>query len=376
MVVKVSNVNNFCDVFIIGGGPAGLATAIAASQAGLHSLVADGSEPPIDKPCGEGLLPETQVALQALGISVDNLDGHPFAGIRFVNRRDQVEAVFPKGRGIGIRRTVLHEQLVKRAQECGVEFLWNTPVSRITAEGVHTRSGMVQARWIVGADGSGSRVRRRCGLNTDQVCSVRHATRRHYLVPPWSDFTEVYWGERAQAYVTPISHEEVCIVVMAASSTDADFAAVLQEWPGLRDRLAGGELGSRERGAVTLMHRLRHVVSGNVALVGDASGSVDSITGDGLRLCFCQALALADGMKTGDLRLYEFVHRRLASRTTIMGNLMLVLANNGLVRERAIRSMAANPRLFSKLLAIHVGCSTPAQVVSTGLLFGWQFLAT
>ncbi len=350
--------------------------AIAASQAGLHSVVADGSEPPIDKACGEGLLPETQAALQELGISLDDREGFPFSGIRFLHRRDQVAAVFPKGKGIGIRRTILHERLVQRAQECGVEFLWNTPIARIFDNCVHTTRGPMQARWIVGADGSGSRVRRWCGLDADQVRSLRHATRRHYFVHPWSKFTQVYWGERAQAYVTPISYEEVCIVVMAASSADASFDAVLREWPVLRNRLAGAELGGRERGAVTLMHRLRHVVSGNVALVGDASGSVDSITGDGLRLCFRQALELAAALKAGDLQLYETLHGKLASRSTIMARLMLMLANNGSLRERAIRSMAANPELFSRLLAIHVGDSTPAQVVSAGLLFGWQFLAT
>jgi menaquinone-9 beta-reductase len=41
------------DVFVIGGGPAGLAAAIAARAKGLRVTVADGGVPPIDKPCGE-----------------------------------------------------------------------------------------------------------------------------------------------------------------------------------------------------------------------------------------------------------------------------------------------------------------------------------
>ena len=45
------------DVFVIGGGPAGLAAAIAARGRGFRVLVADGAQPPIDKACGEGLLP-------------------------------------------------------------------------------------------------------------------------------------------------------------------------------------------------------------------------------------------------------------------------------------------------------------------------------
>ena len=364
------------DVFVIGGGPAGLAAAIAAGQKGLRAIVADGSAPPIDKPCGEGLMAETQAALGDLGVSADDLGGYPVRGIRFVHGHDQVAAAFPKGRGIGIRRTILHEMLVKRAGDCAVQFLWNTPVSGILPGGVQTSRGLINAKWIVGADGSGSRVRRWSGLDANHARSLRHATRRHYLVMPWTEFVEIYWGERCQAYVTPLSSQEVCIVLTAAKAQEADFGVALQNWPQIQERLAGAELSSRERGAVTFMHRLRHVVNGNVALLGDSSGGVDAITGEGLRLCFRQALALADAMEAGDLRVYERAHKKLMRRPAFMGKLMLMLAGNDMLRERAIRSMAAKPEIFDKLLAMHVGHSTTAEVISAGLLLGWQFLAT
>jgi len=364
------------DVFVIGGGPAGLAAAIAAGQKGLRAIVADGSAPPVDKPCGEGLMAGTQAALGDLGISADDLGGYPVRGIRFVHAHDQVAAAFPKGRGIGIRRTILHEMLVKRAGDCGVQFLWNTPVSGILPGGVQTSRGLINAKWIVGADGSSSRVRRWSGLDANHARSLRHATRRHYLVTPWTEFVEIYWGERCQAYVTPLSSQEVCIVLTAAKAQEADFGVALQNWPQIQERLAGAELSSRERGAVTFMHRLRHVVNGNVALLGDSSGGVDAITGEGLRLCFRQALALADAMEAGDLRVYERAHKKLMRRPAFMGKLMLMLAGNDMLRERAIRSMAAKPEIFDKLLAMHVGHSTTAEVISAGLLLGWQFLAT
>jgi len=363
------------DVFVIGGGPAGLAAAIAARQKGLQAMVADGSEPPIDKPCGEGLMPETQAALRDLGISAEELGGYALRGIRFVQNQNEVAAVFPEGNAIGIRRTVLHELLVKRARHCGVQFLWNTPVSGILPGGVQTSRGLVGAEWIVGADGSGSRVRRWSGLDAERDRSLRHAVRRHYQVTPWSEFVEIYWGEHCQAYVTPVSREEICIVVLANNAGEADFNVAMRNWPQLKKRLCGSALTSRERGAVTFMHRLRHVVLGNVALVGDSSGGVDAITGEGLRLCFRQALALADAMEASDLRLYERAHRKLARRPAHMGQLILMLSRNDVLRERAIRCMAAKPEVFGKLLAIHAGRSTPVDVVSAGLLFGWQFLA-
>jgi flavin-dependent dehydrogenase len=254
--------------------------------------------------------------------------------------------------------------------------LWNTPVSGIWPGGVQTSRGSINAKWIVGADGSGSRVRRWCGLDANRARSLRHATRRHYLLPPWTEFVEIYWGRRCQAYVTPVSRQEICVVVLAADAHDANFDVALQNWPQLHERLTESALASRERGAVTFMHRLRHVVTGNVALLGDSSGGVDAITGEGLRLCFLQALALADAMAAGDLRLYERAHKKLAVRAACMGQLILLLAGNDMLRERAIRCMAAKPEVFGKLLAIHAGHSTPAEVVSAGLHLGWRFLAT
>lgn len=51
------------DVFVVGGGPAGLAAAIAARLKGFTVAVADGAHPPIDKACGEGLMPDSFGAL-------------------------------------------------------------------------------------------------------------------------------------------------------------------------------------------------------------------------------------------------------------------------------------------------------------------------
>ena len=99
------------DVFVIGGGPAGLATAIATAQRGLHVAVADAWGPGIDKACGEGLMPDSVKALGALGVTLPEDAGQPIAGIRFLGGDVAVDAHFPSGTGLGVRRTVLHDLL-------------------------------------------------------------------------------------------------------------------------------------------------------------------------------------------------------------------------------------------------------------------------
>ncbi|MGC1374139.1 MAG: NAD(P)/FAD-dependent oxidoreductase, partial [Candidatus Sulfotelmatobacter sp.] len=210
------------DIFIVGGGPAGLATAIAARQRGFDVTVADGSRPPIDKPCGEGLMPDACAALSLLGIAIPAEESHLFRGIKFADdgRSDDdrsdggrsVEANFPDGSGIGVRRTVLHRLMIARAEAAGVSLLWQTPVTGLHPEGVRIAGDVIRARWVIGADGRGSRVRNWAGLGNDRQ-RKRFAFRQHYRVPPWNACMEVHWGRSCQIYVTPVGADEICIAV-------------------------------------------------------------------------------------------------------------------------------------------------------------------
>ena len=127
------------DLVVVGGGPVGLAAAIAARQRGLEVLVADKAQPPIDKPCGEGVMPEGVSALRVLGVQVDtsNSNALPFYGIRFIDAGLSAEAYFPAvvGHGLGIRRPVLHQMLALRAEEAGVVTRWGEPVTGVSSAG-------------------------------------------------------------------------------------------------------------------------------------------------------------------------------------------------------------------------------------------------
>ena len=394
--------SNQVDVLVVGGGPAGLAAAIAARQKGFRVTVADGAAPLIDKTCGEGMMPESLAALETLGVSIAPHEGFRFRGVRFVQhpgsaafsapsrvlrrinlarasdplpRSTQVAADFPHGFGIGLRRPLLHEKLIVRAEQCGIQLLWKSPVTAIHARGATVNARFIPARWIIGADGQGSRVRKWSGLEKARGSAQRFANRRHYRVTPWSDFVEVYWGSLVQAYVTPIAAQEVCVVLIGEDLQQVEFDRALHELPQLRDHLRGAELASRERGAVTFSKSLKNVQRANVALIGDASGSVDAITGEGLRLGFQQAFALADAMPAGTLASYQRQHRSLERRPMAMARLMLLLGRHPSLRHRVLDSFAAQPELFAKLLAFHTGGASSAQFLSAGAALGWRLLA-
>ena len=361
------------DVLVVGGGPAGLAAAIAARVKGLRVMVADGCRPPISKACGEGLLPEAVEALCELGVTPGPQDGRALRGIRFQEQGVTVGAEFRKSLGLGMRREALHQKMIDRALACGVDLRWNAPVTTVGTDDAIVAGNKIKAKWVVGADGLRSRVRRWAGIAETHRSSNRFAWRRHYRAKPWSDFVEVHWDAQAQAYVTPVGEEEICVVVIG-DRPKARLEPALRQFPELQQRLASAPLASVERGAVTEMGKLRRVTRRNVALVGDASGTVDAVTGQGLALGFQQAQALAEALATENLERYEQAHRDLLRRPWFMGNLLLLLSRRPGMRRRAFHALQAAPQLFEGLVGWHAEKKPLLELATAGAQCGWRFL--
>lgn len=354
------------DVAIVGGGPAGLVTSLELRRRGLEVLVVDRAEPPIDKACGEGLMPDGVQALRRLGVEIESSRRAPLQGIRYIDGKERAEARFPGLPGSGIRRTVLHQALVDRATKAGVRAIWERTVRGLDDEGILTDDGLLRATWIVGADGLHSRVRRWAGLDGNRVRFHRNGVRRHFSVEPWTDLVEVHWADGCEAYVTPVSSAEVGVALLW-DARKADFDTLLGCFPALEKRLQGAVAIGSDRGAAQLEQRSRAVQRGNLALVGDAAGYRDAITGEGMSLAFHQAEALADALVAGDLLQYERANRRLRALPFLLIRLLLEAERRPWLRRRLIRTLAAEPALFAKLLAIHTRDAPPRSIGSKGI---------
>jgi flavin-dependent dehydrogenase len=351
------------DYAIVGGGPAGLAVAIFAALAGRRAVVIERRRGPVDKACGEGLMPPGVAWLDRMGVEVAPDGAHPFRGIRYVDRDVVAEADFVEGPGLGIRRTALSSAMRSRAAALGADLRQDCEAGTFAVQADHvvleTTRGRIESRWLVGADGLHGRVRRGAGFKVAVGPRRRVGVRRHFRLPPWSDRVEVHWTDGVEAYVTPLGPERVGIALLwsAAGGRPGDFDTLLARVPTLRSRLgpAAACPETAARGAGPFDVRVEPIARGRVLLVGDAAGYLDAITGEGLSLAFAAAAALVEATVTGDATAYPRAWERLRRRHIAVTRLALWAAGHPSVRRRVLRALARSPDAFRAFLALNTG---------------------
>ena len=330
------------DLLVAGGGPAGLATAIHAARAGLEVVVIEQRTGPIDKACGEGLMPHAVRQLDLLGARPA---GRQFRGISYFDRKHCVTAQFHSGPGLGVRRSTLHAALQHEAAAAGVSVM-HDKVGAISQNGASVTVNGIKARYLAAADGLHSPIRAGLGLQRGPTRTRRWGIKRHIAVAPWSDRVEVYWAEHTEAYVTPVADD--CVGIAILTSEQGRFERHLAEFPALRERI-DGHPHQPDRAAGPLRQKVRCRVAGRVLLVGDAAGYVDALTGEGLGLAFAASRLLVQSVladRPGD---YERQWRATTRRYRFMTAAMLHASTSPL-RSLIVPAASGLPRAFTGIV--------------------------
>lgn len=350
------------DAVVVGAGPAGLLAALALERRGLSVRVVERRAEPeagLDKPCGEGLMPFCVEAFESLGVDLAGA-GLPFRGIEYLDESSRVRADFGGRSGLGVRRTELSRRLLRAVRDAGIEIWWDCTTTcrrdgdRWVAE---TPRGAIAGAFVVGADGLRSQVRSQVGLARGSRGARRFGVRRHVAVRPWNDAVEVHWGPGSEAYVTPVADDEVGIALLWTETADRSsrgWSEQIRHFPRLAERL-GDAPATRPLGCGPLRQPVRAVVRDNVALVGDASGYVDAITGEGLALAALQIGPLARAVAAGELGEYARVQRRIRRVPERLTELTLLLSRWPGLRRRVLRAWTRDPRSFEGFLGVLAG---------------------
>jgi flavin-dependent dehydrogenase len=328
------------DLLIAGGGPGGLAAALHARRQGLSVIVAEPRDHPIDKACGEGLMPGGLAELASLGIEPA---GMPFRGIAYLSERRRAEALFPAGPGRGVRRTTLHAALASRAKEQDTEWV-SERITRVKQDADGVTAAGIRAKWLIAADGLHSAVRRAIGVNAVAGTPRRYGLRWHYRVPAWSDFVEVHWSPWGEAYVTPVEPDLVGVAILSRHRPDLGW------FPRLAKHLDGASRGPA-RGCGPMRQVVSRRVAGRVLLVGDAAGYEDALTGEGISLATKQAGAAVGAIVDDNPSSYEAAWDRITRDYRLLTRSLVLATVPPISRRAIVPACTVLPGVFKK--AVH-----------------------
>jgi flavin-dependent dehydrogenase len=371
------------EVIIIGGGPAGLAAGIVLASQNLRTLLVERKRFPVDKCCGEGVLPTGLACLETLRAAryLREGDYFPFRGITYYTLSGKsASGFFREGVGWGISRLQLSAALRRRAEEIPTLTICDKQeaASYERAEDrmvVRVDGSTASARLLVGADGLSSGVRRFAGLDGSKPRLKRWGARQHFACSPWSDCVEVHWGRGIEAYVTPCGPGQVSVAFIwdpkrfrPEKGGKEFFDCLLGHFPALKNRLEGAVPYDRPRAVGPLQRNVLSPVSDGVILVGDAAGYLDAITGEGISLALVQALALettiAPLLKQGDrspmlqakeLQSYARIQRTICRPNRRTTRLALFLSRFTGLTNPAVWVLDRFPGLFTSLLSANMG---------------------
>ncbi len=386
------------DVIVIGGGPAGSATAIFLARAGYRVALLDQATFPRDKVCGEFISPAADSILEELGVlaSIEALSPMRLKGVAISSYEKTGFAVeYPSLNGtqspvtsLSLPRFALDDLMLKKVREAGVDVKERHKVTDFifadgNVAGVVGRDGCqtqfsLPAKVVVDAGGRNSISIRRFGLKGKNSRSRKIALAAHWEgVQPVNNYCYMHISPPGYTGTAPTGKDQVNVVLVvdkadlpASNRQDFYIQTVLQNRL-RRELLNGGHVAEKVRMVDSLAFSVKPPATGGLILVGDATGFIDPFTGEGVYLALRSAQmaagvvgqALNDGIFSKEkFSAYEDLRRREFDKKFLLSRILQRLIYNPSLCNRVVHTLSQSPDLAKTMVGV-IGDYIPAEKV-------------
>ena len=334
------------------------------------------------KVCGEGLLPSGWSELEHLGVGPRIKQKAEINHLKYqlpdpAGGDVRVMSAPVSRPSFGVQRPILCEAfaevltqseatVLRGAKFRALTFLKSEGVS-VEIEDAQGERSTVRCRFLVGADGLHSKVRRAADLVSERPRNHRRwGTRIYFRSQEVRQGVEVTLGKSVESYLTPLGEDLYGLAFLwSPHLLGRPLPGDGPPWERLMDLLGprvrdllppDAEFFGPDHAIGPLQQLVKSPLhsSGRVALVGDAAGYLDALTGEGLCLGLSQARALSDLLLSGHVEQYADAHARIKRRHLIVVSGLLWLLEHPRVKERVFSSLLQSPELFGRVIKFAV----------------------
>lgn len=353
------------ETVVVGGGPAGSATACGLAGLGRDVVLIERTAEPHHKVCGEFLSVETQMLLQRVGVDPSALGAVPIEQVAVHLSGRSVVSALPF-RALSLSRYRLDDALLRCAQSSGATVKRNVSVKSVTPDGPGWRvccdnGEAIHCRHLVLATGKLG-LRGIDDVRDGSLVGVKmHLRPSPQLRRALEGRVELFFQDSGYVGLEMVEDGIANLCLVLPGDT---IRRVGPGWQSLHDHLVSAlpSLAERLAGAEPLWERPKAVVcpvgdhlhqeqNAAVYRVGDRLAHIPPFTGDGLAIALGSAALAVEHIRLGlSPDAYLAAARQLTSGPLWLAGIVLRLAKYSGVRHLMLGAAAVAPGLIGTLI--------------------------
>jgi flavin-dependent dehydrogenase len=293
-------------IIIIGGGLAGLTTAIHLSKLGLEVIVIEKNEYPKHKVCGEYISNEVLPYLNWLGLNILGLKPTNISRLEFSTATGKtINCTLPLG-GFGISRYILDDYLYQKALANGCKIIQDT-VDAIVFDAdqfsvTTTNNTVLKAEIVIGAFGKRSNIDQKLSRNFIQKKSPWLAVKAHYSVDYPDDLVGLHNFKGGYCGVSKVENNTVNICYLADYETFKQFRnvaeyqnSIVTQNPHLKVIFEKSELLFEKPLTISqISFEKKKTVENHILMIGDTAGLIHPLCGNGMAMAIHSAKIVSE----------------------------------------------------------------------------------